>query len=188
MAVLDEGILIVFLLGLSVFIFYGGKYTILGYENKAIQAGFSTSLMYFGLILLVYGAYSYISTLQTSVLSIFAIGFAVTAFGYNGFLNLEQSRRIHEIFLRSRNEISKLKYQDTLSYEGGVLLSIIMLIWGITIAVITGITSDYCTAFFGVLVIIFGISLMSFYKRKLPKRVDENLCKIVINQLNELRK
>jgi len=191
MITLDELILTLFLVGLSVFVFYGGKYTLLGYGKKAIQAGFAASLVYFGLILLIIGTYMIISApQQTSMYSIFAIGFAITAFGYNGFLNLEQSRRIHEMFLRSRGQCQDIRYLDTFTPEMGILLSILLLIWGGAIAVVTGITSDYYAMYFGILIIVIGVGSIIYNirirrtpPRIPPSRVDENLCQRVLSQL-----
>lgn len=188
MEIYGELALILFLLGLTIFILFGSIFALRGYGKRAIQAGFSTSLIYFGLLLLVVGTYSILSIGGTSGYSLFAIGFALTAFGYNGFLNLEQSRRIHEILMHIRYESSKLKYQDSLSYENCIVLSIIMIIWSASIAVITGITSDYYAMAFGLIIIICSISCIVYSRRKLPVKIDNNLCQGIINQINEQKK
>jgi hypothetical protein len=158
---------------------------VLGYGKKAINAGFSMSLMYFGVILLLEGTYT-ILIQETLGFSIFAIGFAVTAFGYNGFLNVGNSRRLDEIFKHITYSAAELKYKDNISCGGGFVLSIILIIWGASIALVTGINSEFYSMVFGLTIICIGIFLMIYHIRKMPPTIDNSLCQRVIKQINEL--
>ena len=183
MVTTDEIILTLFLIGLTIGIYYFSRILFQRYGLKrAFLAGILTSLMYFGLLLMVTGTYL-IFTGQPLGYSIFAIGFAVTGFGLNGFLNIEQSRNINEILILSRKETPK--FLDAPSFESQILISVIMIIWSVAIIVVLLIWQKNDVICLGLVVILLALINLFLNYRKLPVKVDENLCRRVLNQFSK---
>jgi len=182
----DDLILLVYLVGISVFFADSLHYFLLGYGKKAIQAGFSTSLMFFGLILLIFSIFPIISApFQISNYSIFALGFAITAFGYNGASNLEHSRKTDEIFMHIINKSNEIRYKNNLSFDDGKIFSAGIMVWGGAIAIVTFLASNFFSMCFGIIIICFGIGFFLWNCKKRPLNVDIALCQTVLKQLND---